>query len=56
MCEIVTGEHVARVAVNYPGGWIRELDDIVALVDFVCGDAAGRLSGTVITVRPPIVG
>jgi NAD(P)-dependent dehydrogenase (short-subunit alcohol dehydrogenase family) len=55
MREIVTEEHVARVAANNPGGRIGEPDDIVALVNFLCSDAASHLSGTVITVRPPIV-
>jgi NAD(P)-dependent dehydrogenase (short-subunit alcohol dehydrogenase family) len=55
MREIVTEEHAARVAANYPGGRIGEPDDIVALVNFPRSDAASHLSGTVITVRPPII-
>jgi NAD(P)-dependent dehydrogenase (short-subunit alcohol dehydrogenase family) len=53
MREIVTEDHLARVAANYPGGRIGEPEDIVALANFLCSDAASHLSGTVITVRPP---
>jgi NAD(P)-dependent dehydrogenase (short-subunit alcohol dehydrogenase family) len=52
MREIVTDEHIERVAANYPGGRIGQPEDIVALTAFLCSDAANHLSGTVITVRP----
>jgi NAD(P)-dependent dehydrogenase (short-subunit alcohol dehydrogenase family) len=54
MREIVGEEHIARVAANYPGGRIGQPEDIVALTTFLCSDAANHLSGTVVTVRPPI--
>jgi NAD(P)-dependent dehydrogenase (short-subunit alcohol dehydrogenase family) len=54
MREIVTDEHVERVAANYPGGRIGRPEDIVGLTVFLCSDAADHLSGTVITVRPAI--
>ncbi len=54
MRAIVTDEHIARVAANYPGGRIGEPDDLVAWTVFLCSDAAHHLSGTVITVRPPV--
>jgi NAD(P)-dependent dehydrogenase (short-subunit alcohol dehydrogenase family) len=56
MREIVSDEHIERVAANYPGGRIGQPEDIVAWVNFLCSDAANHLSGTVITVRPPITG
>jgi NAD(P)-dependent dehydrogenase (short-subunit alcohol dehydrogenase family) len=45
---------LGRVAASYPGGRIGEPGDIVALASFLCRDAASHLSGTVITVRPPV--
>jgi NAD(P)-dependent dehydrogenase (short-subunit alcohol dehydrogenase family) len=54
MREIVTDEHIKRVAARYPNGRIGEPEDIVALTAFLCSDAANHLSGTVITVRPPV--
>jgi NAD(P)-dependent dehydrogenase (short-subunit alcohol dehydrogenase family) len=54
MRDIVGEDHLTRVAANYPGGRIGQPDDIVALTTFLCSDAADHLSGTVITVRPPI--
>jgi NAD(P)-dependent dehydrogenase (short-subunit alcohol dehydrogenase family) len=54
MRDIVGEDHLTRVAANYPGGRIGQPDDIVALTTFLCSDAANHLSGTVITVRPPI--
>jgi NAD(P)-dependent dehydrogenase (short-subunit alcohol dehydrogenase family) len=54
MRDIVTGEHIERVASSYPGGRIGRPGDLVALTAFLCGDAAAHLSGTVITVRPPV--
>jgi NAD(P)-dependent dehydrogenase (short-subunit alcohol dehydrogenase family) len=55
MREIVTEEHIRRVAANYPGGRLGEPEDLVALTAFLCSDAANHLSGTVITVRPPVM-
>jgi NAD(P)-dependent dehydrogenase (short-subunit alcohol dehydrogenase family) len=54
MEAIVTEEHVARVAANYPGGRLGRPEDLVALAAFLCSDLAEHLSGTVITVRPQI--
>jgi NAD(P)-dependent dehydrogenase (short-subunit alcohol dehydrogenase family) len=54
MRDIVGEDHVNRVAANYPGGRIGQPEDIVALTTFLCSDAANHLSGTVVTVRPPI--
>jgi NAD(P)-dependent dehydrogenase (short-subunit alcohol dehydrogenase family) len=54
MRAIVSEDHLNRVAGNYPGGRIGEPEDIVALTNFLCSDAANHLSGTVITVRPPV--
>jgi NAD(P)-dependent dehydrogenase (short-subunit alcohol dehydrogenase family) len=56
MEEIITPEHIDRVAANYPGGRIGQPEDIVALVNFLCSDGAQHISGTVVTVRPPIGG
>ncbi|HEX5403683.1 MAG TPA: SDR family oxidoreductase [Pseudonocardiaceae bacterium] len=55
MRDIVGADHITRVAANYPGGRIGQPDDIVALTTFLCSDAANHLSGTVVTVRPPII-
>ncbi len=54
MREIVSDAHIERVAANYPGGRIGEPEDIVALSVFLCSEAAQHISGTVITVRPPV--
>lgn len=54
MREIVGKEHIDRVAANYPGGRIGQPEDLVPLTAFLCSDAANHLSGTVITVRPPV--
>jgi NAD(P)-dependent dehydrogenase (short-subunit alcohol dehydrogenase family) len=56
MEEIITPKHIDRVAANYPGGRIGQPEDIVGLVNFLCSDAAQHISGTVVTVRPPITG
>ena len=56
MRDIVTEAHVRRVAASYPQGRIGQPDDIVALCVFLCSDAANHLSGTVVTVRPPVTG
>jgi NAD(P)-dependent dehydrogenase (short-subunit alcohol dehydrogenase family) len=56
MEDIITPKHIDRVAANYPGGRIGQPEDIVGLVNFLCGDAAQHISGTVVTVRPPITG
>jgi NAD(P)-dependent dehydrogenase (short-subunit alcohol dehydrogenase family) len=53
MRDIVSDEHIERVAANYPGGRLGQPEDIVALTAFLCSDLANHLSGTVITVRPP---
>jgi NAD(P)-dependent dehydrogenase (short-subunit alcohol dehydrogenase family) len=54
MRDIVTDAHIERVAASYPGGRIGQPEDLVALITFLCSDAASHLSGTVITVRPPV--
>ena len=54
MRAIVGEEYIARVAGQYAGGRDGQLGDIVALTAFLCSDAASHLSGTVITVRPPV--
>jgi NAD(P)-dependent dehydrogenase (short-subunit alcohol dehydrogenase family) len=54
MRAIVGEEYIARVAGQYPGGRVGQPEDIVALTTFLCSDAASHLSGTVITVRPPV--
>ena len=54
MRAIVGEEYIARVAGQYPGGRVGQPEDIVALTAFLCSDAANHLSGTVITVRPPV--
>jgi NAD(P)-dependent dehydrogenase (short-subunit alcohol dehydrogenase family) len=54
MRDIVSEAHIQRVAANYPGGRIGQPEDIVPLAAFLCSDAASHLSGTVITVRPPV--
>jgi NAD(P)-dependent dehydrogenase (short-subunit alcohol dehydrogenase family) len=56
MRDIVTDEHVERVAAHYPGGRIGQPEDLVGLTVFLCSDAANHLSGSVIYVRPPISG
>jgi NAD(P)-dependent dehydrogenase (short-subunit alcohol dehydrogenase family) len=56
MRDIVTDEHVERVAAHYPGGRIGQPEDLVGLTVFLCSDAADHLSGSVIYVRPPISG
>jgi NAD(P)-dependent dehydrogenase (short-subunit alcohol dehydrogenase family) len=54
MRDIVSDDHIARVAASYPSGRIGQPEDLVALAAFLCSDAARHLSGTVITVRPPV--
>jgi NAD(P)-dependent dehydrogenase (short-subunit alcohol dehydrogenase family) len=54
MEAIITPEHVDRVAAAYPGRRIGQPQDIVGLTVFLCSDASEHLSGTVITVRPPV--
>ena len=54
MRGIVSDEYIERVASNYPGGRVGQPEDLVALTAFLCSDAANHLSGTVITVRPPV--
>lgn len=53
MREIVSDQHIERVAASYPAGRIGQPEDIVPLAAFLCSDASSHLSGTVITVRPP---
>jgi NAD(P)-dependent dehydrogenase (short-subunit alcohol dehydrogenase family) len=36
------------------GGRLGQPEDLVALAVSLCSDAANHLSGTVITVRPPV--
>jgi NAD(P)-dependent dehydrogenase (short-subunit alcohol dehydrogenase family) len=54
MQAIITPEHVEHVAAAYPGRRIGQPQDIVGLTIFLCSDASEHLSGTVITVRPPV--
>jgi NAD(P)-dependent dehydrogenase (short-subunit alcohol dehydrogenase family) len=54
MEAIMTPEHRTRVAAAYPGRRIGQPQDIVGLTVFLCSDASEHLSGTVITVRPPV--
>jgi NAD(P)-dependent dehydrogenase (short-subunit alcohol dehydrogenase family) len=54
MRDIVSDDYIERVASHYPGGRVGQPDDIVALTAFLCSDLANHLSGTVITVRPPV--
>lgn len=54
MRDIVSDDYIERVAANYPGGRVGQPEDIVALTTFLCSDAASHLSGTVVTVRPPV--
>ena len=54
MRAVVSDAHIERVAASYPGGRIGQPEDIVGLVTFLCSEAANHISGTVITVRPPI--
>jgi NAD(P)-dependent dehydrogenase (short-subunit alcohol dehydrogenase family) len=55
MREIVTDEHLTRVAGGYPGGRVGRPEDLVGLTAFLCSAAADHLSGTVITMRPSVV-
>jgi hypothetical protein len=47
---------MGRVVVESAPGELADvpLEDLVALITFLCSDAASHLSGTVITVRPPV--
>jgi NAD(P)-dependent dehydrogenase (short-subunit alcohol dehydrogenase family) len=54
MRNSVGEDHVERVAANYPGGRLGQPDDLVGLVAFLCSEAATHLSGTVVSVRPPV--
>jgi NAD(P)-dependent dehydrogenase (short-subunit alcohol dehydrogenase family) len=54
MRDIVGDDYIERVAANYPGGRVGQPEDLVAWATFLCSDAASQLSGTVITVRPPV--
>jgi NAD(P)-dependent dehydrogenase (short-subunit alcohol dehydrogenase family) len=54
MQAFVTDEHLQRVSSRYPGGRVGQPEDLVGLCTFLCSDAAEHLSGTVITVRPPV--
>jgi NAD(P)-dependent dehydrogenase (short-subunit alcohol dehydrogenase family) len=54
MRDIVGDDYIERVAANYPGGRVGQPEDLVAWATFLCSDAASHLSGTVITVRPPV--
>jgi NAD(P)-dependent dehydrogenase (short-subunit alcohol dehydrogenase family) len=47
-------EYTDGVAARYPGSRLGQPTDVVPLVTFLCSDAAVHLSGTVITVRPPV--
>jgi NAD(P)-dependent dehydrogenase (short-subunit alcohol dehydrogenase family) len=50
----VDDAYIERVAASYPGGRLGQPGDIVGLTVFLCSDAASHLSGTVVTVRPPV--
>lgn len=52
MRDVMTDEHFARVAGNYPGGRVGQPEDVVPFATFLCSDAANHLSGTVLTIRP----
>ncbi|GGL15193.1 SDR family NAD(P)-dependent oxidoreductase [Mangrovihabitans endophyticus] len=54
MKDVVTPEHLARVAATYPHGRVGQPEDLVGLVAFLCSDASQHLSGTVIKVRPTV--
>jgi NAD(P)-dependent dehydrogenase (short-subunit alcohol dehydrogenase family) len=54
MRNSVGEDHVQRVAASYPGGRLGQPDDLVGLVGFLCSDLATHLSGTVVSVRPPV--
>jgi NAD(P)-dependent dehydrogenase (short-subunit alcohol dehydrogenase family) len=54
MREIVGKEHLDRVSASYPGGRVGQPGDIVALAAFLCSSLAEHLSGTVISIRPPV--
>jgi len=54
MRNSVGEDHVERVAASYPGGRLGQPDDLVGLVAFLCSGEAAHLSGTVISVRPPV--
>jgi NAD(P)-dependent dehydrogenase (short-subunit alcohol dehydrogenase family) len=54
MRNSVGEEYVERVAANYPGGRLGRPEDLVGLVAFLCSEAAEHLSGTVVSVRPPV--
>ncbi|MCO5974376.1 SDR family NAD(P)-dependent oxidoreductase [Actinoallomurus soli] len=53
MEKIVTEEHLARVAAQYPGRRIGQPEDLVPLTVFLCSEAAEHISGSVMFVRPP---
>ncbi|MEU6854951.1 SDR family oxidoreductase [Actinacidiphila alni] len=54
MRDVATAEQIEKTAAKYPGGRIGAPEDLVGLVAFLCSDAADHLSGTVVTVRPPV--
>jgi NAD(P)-dependent dehydrogenase (short-subunit alcohol dehydrogenase family) len=54
MREVAGAEQIARTAAKYPGGRVGRPEDLVELAAFLCADASQHLSGTVITVRPPV--
>ncbi len=54
MRDSVGEDHVERVAASYPGGRLGQPDDLVGLVTFLCSEVATHLSGTVVSVRPPV--
>ncbi|TCK21600.1 SDR family NAD(P)-dependent oxidoreductase [Pseudonocardia endophytica] len=54
MREVVTDEHLERVASRYPGGRVGQPEDLVGLVTFLCSDVAAHVSGSVLAVRPPV--
>lgn len=54
MREIVDDAYIEKVASHYPGGRVGQPEDLVSLTAFLCSDLAHHISGTVITVRPPI--
>ena len=54
MRDSVGEDHVKRVSASYPGGRLGQPEDLIALVAFLCSEAANHLSGTIVSVRPPV--
>lgn len=54
MQNVMRPGYAEKVGGAYPGGRVGQPEDLVGLTAFLCSDAAAHLSGTVITVRPPV--